>query len=180
MATTEDIQSKLRELAQATASFSTSVTEGELHQLSRKLATLDDDLREGIQLATADDMVAIIVKLDGDKEITRGDLELIRLWMLSDAEYYIQLENDLPNWIAELQRLFGNLKDHSAQELSADAMGKASGAVRDALRVIADVEFFRDQEQRIKRFEAATETITTEDKQHLSRLLKQKLRSPGQ
>jgi hypothetical protein len=180
MATTEDIQRKLRELAQATASFSNAVTEGELHQLSFKLAALDNDLREGIQLGTTDGMAAIIIKLDSDQEITAGELELIRLWMLSDAEYYIQLENDLPNWIAELERLFSELKAHSTHELSSDAMGKASGAVRDALRVISDVEFFRAQELRIKRFEAATETITTENKQHLSRLLKQKLRSPKQ
>ena len=56
-------------------------------------------------------------------------------------------------------------------------MGEISGSIRDLLRVIADVVYFRQEEQRIQRFERATRTLYSEDKQHLSRLLRQKLRS---
>ena len=180
MATPEQIQTQLTEIVKATSSFRPDATEGELHQLSLKLAVLDNDLREGLQLATADEMAKIIRTLDEDGDITANDLKLIRSWMLSDAEYYIQMENDFPNWIAELERLFGNLKQLNAGQMSPESMGQASGVVRDALRVISDLEFYRDQQQRIQRFEAATQTITAEDKKQLSRLLIQKLRSDQQ
>ncbi len=59
-------------------------------------------------------------------------------------------------------------------------MGKISGSIRDGLRVIADVIYFRQQEQRIERFERATRRLYSEDKLHLARILSQKLLSDTQ
>ena len=173
----EQLQNQVDGLSRLALGVNADVDEGKLHQISLKLAQLDDDLREGIQLETSDRMVNIIHKLDDDDEISPEELALIRIWMVSDAEFYVQLENDFHNWISEINRLFSHIHSLNQGEFTEKTMGQISGSIRDALRVIADVVFFRQEEQRVKRFERATQTLYSEDKQHLSRLLRQKLRS---
>ncbi len=67
-----------------------------------------------------------------------------------------------------------------AEGVTPETMGKISGSIRDGLRVIADVIYFRQQEQRIERFERATRRLYSEDKLHLARILGQKLLSDTQ
>ena len=171
------IKKQVDGLSRLAFDINSDIGEGRLHQISLELAKLDDDLREGIQEETSVEMAEIIGKLDDDDEITPEELALIRIWMVSDAEFYVQLENDFHDWISEINRLFSHINSLNQRELTPESMGQISGSIRDALRVIADVVFFRQQEQRIQRFERATRTLDSEDKQHLSRLLRQKFRS---
>ena len=171
------IEEQLDELSRLAFKIDADIDEGKLNQISGELARLDDDLREGIQQATSVEMAKIIRKLEDEDEITPDELALIRIWMVSDAEFYVQLENDFDDWISEINRLFSHIRSVNQGELTYESMGKISGSIRDALRVIADVVYFRQQEQRVQRFERATRTLYSEDKQHLSRLLGQKFRS---
>ncbi len=173
----EAIQERVDRLSRLAFKINTDVNEGTLQQISLELGELQDDLRESIQLETSADMVRIIDKLDNDDEILPEDLALIRTWMVSDAEFYVQLENDCDDWIKEISRLFSHIRSLNQGELTIGSMGQISGSIRDALRVIADVVYFRQQEKRVRRFEHATHALSSEDKHHLSRLLRQKLRS---
>lgn len=173
----QSIKTQLDGLSRLALNFNENIDEGRLHQISQELAKLDDDLREGIQHETADKMAYVIQKLDNDDEITPDELALIRLWMVSDAEFYVQLENDFRDWIMEVNRLFGHINTLNQGDINEKTMGEISGSIRDALRVIADIVYFRQEEHRIRRFERATATLNSEDKLHLSRLLRQKWRS---
>ena len=173
----EQIKKQVDGLSRLAFGVDMDVDEGKLHQVSLALAKLDDDLREAVQSETANKMTEVIGKLKNDRRISAEDLALIRLWMVSDAEFYVQLENDFQNWISEINRLFSHINSLNQGELDLKTMGQISGSIRDALRVIADVVYFRQEEQRIHRFERATQTLYSEDKQHLARLLRRKLRS---
>ena len=93
--------------------------EGRLNALSSALARLSDELREQIQAATAAQVTPIIELLKADGPIEAKELELIRLWLVGDAEYYVKTENDFPAWLAELDRLLGVLRQLRSEAVTA-------------------------------------------------------------
>lgn len=177
MAEDERITSALRSVSSLGAGIGKDVDEGTLNQLSSLLAALEDDLREAIQGQTREEMAAIIKGLEDGSELSADALDLIRTWMVSDAEFYVQMEDDLGNWLAEVRRIFGRIEELGSGSLTAKRMGQISGSIRDALRVIADINYFRRQQQRIQRFERAIESVDGEDRKMLANLLRDKMLS---
>lgn len=151
--------------------------EGSLNALSAALASLDDELREQIQAVTATQVTPLIDKLRADGPIGPADLELIRLWLIGDAEYYVQMEKNFPAWVSELDRLIGVLRQLREESMTPSSMSRMEATVRDALRVASDIAFYRQQEERIRSFQNATKSLSREDKQALAEILKQKLHS---
>jgi hypothetical protein len=122
-----------------------NIDEGRLNALSGTLATLDIELREQIQAATAAQVAPLITALQADGPVEPADLELIRLWLVGDAEYYLKMENDFPAWVSELNRLIGVLRDLRAEAVTPTTMARVEATVRDALRVSADIVFYRQR-----------------------------------
>jgi hypothetical protein len=141
------------------------------------LASLDIELREQIQAATAAQVAPLITTLQADGPVGPADLELIRLWLVGDAEYYVKMENDLPAWVSELNRLIGVLRDLRAEAVTATTMARVEATVRDALRVSADIVFYRQQEERIRSFQNAAKDLSRDDKRMIADLLAEKLQS---
>ena len=151
--------------------------EGRLNALSGTLVSLDNELREQIQGATAAPISQLIATLRADGPIAPADLELIRLWVVGDAEYYVKMENDFGAWTAELGRLLGVLQSLGRETVTPATMAKMEATVRDALRVSSDIVFYRQQEERLRSFQAATARMTRDDKRYLADILAQKLNS---
>lgn len=171
------ILNALRTASALATGIDKDVDEGTLNQLSSILADLHDDLREAVQGQTRDEMTAIIKDLENGAELSPDALDLIRTWMVSDAEFYVQMENDFANWVAEVRRIFGRIEELGSGSMNPMSMGQISGSIRDALRVIADINFFRREEQRIQRFEQATQTLDSDDRKMLADLLRDKMMS---
>jgi len=87
------------------------------------------------------------------------------------------MENDLPAWVTELDRLVGVLRELRAEAMTLSTMSRMEATIRDALRVSSDIVFYRQQEEPIRSFQNATKSLTREDKRTLARILAQKLRS---
>jgi hypothetical protein len=102
---------------------------------------------------------------------------LIRLWIVGDAASYVQMENDYQKWLEELNRLFAVIEELKGQDLSLENMYKLQGTARDAIRVIGDIVFFKQQQERINKFENASKNLNSGNKLVLSKILKQKLES---
>lgn len=151
--------------------------EGPLNALSAALASLDDELREQIQAVTATQVMPLIDKLRADGPVGPADLELIRLWLVGDAEYYVKMENNFPAWVSELNRLIGVLGQLREEAMTPSSMSRMEATVRDALRVASDIAFYRQQEERIRSFQNATRSLSREDKDTLADILAQKLHS---
>jgi hypothetical protein len=115
--------------------------------------------------------------LKADGPIEPKELELIRLWLVGDAEYYVKTENDFPAWLAELDRLLGVLRQLRSEAVTPPTMARMEATVRDAQRVASDVAFFQAQQERVRSFERATTQLNREDKQTLAQLLALKLGS---
>ena len=151
--------------------------EGHYNKITAPLVSLGDHLREQIQSETSQQISTIINKLASDEEVINSDLELIRLWLVGDAAAYVQMENDFKGWLQEFNRLLGVIEQLKAQELSIENMFKLSGVARDAVRVAGDIIFFKQQQERIEKFENAARDLNSENKVVLANILKQKLES---
>ena len=151
--------------------------EGYFNKVTAPLVALGDYLREQMQAETSEKISKIINNLKSDEEITEADLMLIRLWIVGDAASYVQMENDYQKWLEELNRLFGVIEELKGQDLSLENMYKLQGTARDAIRVIGDIVFFKQQQERINKFENASKNLNSGNKLVLAKILKQKLES---
>ena len=134
-------------------------------------------LREQIQAETSQQISAIIDKLVSDDTVTDSDLELIKLWIVGDATAYVQMENDYEGWLQEFNRLQGEIERLKADALSLENMFKLSGIARDTVRVAGDIIFFKQQQDRIEKFENASKDLNAGNKAVLANILNQKLES---
>ena len=173
----DQIIEKLSEIISHKQAVDENTEEGYFNKVTAPLASLGDYLREQMQAETSEKISMIINKLKSDEEIPESDLMLIRLWIVGDAASYVQMENDYQKWLEELNRLFGVIEELKLQDLSLENMYKLQGTARDAIRVIGDIVFFKQQQERINKFENASKNLNSGNKLVLSKILKQKLES---
>ena len=173
----DQISEKLSEIISHKQTLDENTEEGYFNKVTAPLVSLGDYLREQMQAETSEKISMIINNLKSDEEIPESDLMLIRLWIVGDAASYVQMENDYQKWLEELNRLFGFIEDLKLQELSLENMYKLQGTARDAIRVIGDIVFFKQQQERINKFENASKNLNSKNKLVLAKILKQKLES---
>lgn len=176
--TREDlIRKKLNEVLLYQQPFNKDTKQGVLNKITEPLVALENDLRELMQSKTSGEISMIIGKLESNTPITDADMRLIRLWIVGDAESYVRMENDYQGWLDELNRLFLVLKDLQDKELTLESMGNISGTARDAIRIIGDIIYFKQQQERLDNFENASKNLNLDNKLIVADILKQKLES---
>jgi len=173
----DQIIEKLSEIISHKQTVDENTEEGYFNKVTAPLVSLGDYLREQMQAETSEKISMIIKNLKSDEEMTESDLMLIRLWVVGDAASYVQMENDYQKWLEELNRLLGVIEELKGQDLSLENMYKLQGTARDAIRVIGDIVFFKQQQERIKKFEIASKNLNSGNKLVLAKILKQKLES---
>lgn len=173
----DQIKANLDEVISYKAEFGENTEEGYLNKITSPLTHLEDHLREQIQSDTTPQIQTIIKKLKSDSKIDAEDIMMIKLWIIGDAQAYIEMENDYKGWLMELNRLFGVIEDLKSEELDLEKMYKLSGTVRDTIRVIGDIVFFKQQQERVKKFENASKNLNPENKLILADILRKKLES---
>lgn len=171
------IKAKLDEIISSNQEFGENTEEGYLNKITSTLIDLEDNIREQIQSVTKPQIETIIKKLKSDSEISDADLMMVRLWIVGDAQAYIEIENDYKGWLKELNRLFGVIEDSKFEELDLEKMYKLSGTLRDTIRVIGDIVFFLQQQERVKKFENASKNLNSKNKLILADILQKKLES---
>ena len=173
----EQIIEKLNDVISNKQNVDENTEEGFYNKITTSLVALEDLLREQSQAETSQSISNIINKLKSDEDITDADLMLVRLWLVGDAAFYVQMENDYHGWLHELNRLFEVIEKLNGEELSLERMFKLSGTARDAIRVMGDIVFFKEQQERVNRFDNTSKDLNSENKLTVAKILKQKLAS---
>ena len=173
----EQIIEKLNQVISNKQNVNEATEEGYYNKITGLLVALEDFLREQTQTETSEKISNILKKLESDEDITNTDLMLVRLWIVGDAASYIQMENDYQEWLQELNRLFGVIEKLKSEQLSLENMFKLSGTARDAIRVMGDIVFFKQQQERVKKFENASKNLNPENKHTVAKILKKMLES---
>jgi hypothetical protein len=167
----------LQGLAAVMARAANGFTPDDLAGLSGELVTCRTWVQEAFQASTSRDLWAIVEKLKARQPLTQPEQDLVRLWMVGDAEIYVRLENNYRDWQAEYHRLAEVLGDYAGKALDGRELMNLHGLLTDALRVTADISFYQEEKSRIDRFEAAMRSLSSEDAELLVRLLTDKLQA---
>ena len=173
----EQITEKMGEIISNKQTIDKNTEEGYFNKVTAQLVSLGDYLREQMQAETSEKISTIINKLKSNGEITDSDLMLIRLWIVGDAASYVQMENNYQEWLVELNRLFGVIEDLKLKDLSLENIYKLQGTVRDAIRVIGDIVFFKQQQDRITKYKNASKDLNPANKLVLAKILTKQLQS---
>ncbi len=167
----------LRDVVDAMARALESPTDGAFRQVGSLLADAKAAVREALQGRTAPQVAAIIKKLKADQEITSQDIALIRLWVVGDAEGYVEAENDFQNWLQEYARLREAFGRYADGEWSTDDMVRLQGLIEDSVRVSFDLANYLEKKERVENFDQTTRDPKSINKEVLAALLSRKLQS---
>jgi len=155
-----------------------NMTSGSFLHTAVVLSENKDAAREKIQETTTEDIKNVIRKLKGDESLSQEDIEYMKLWIVGDAQSYTRMENNFNDWISEFKRLKGALKEYENRDLSREEFLNIQGILEDAARVAADIGNFLEKKERIKKFEEATQSPQSLDRNILVEVLEQKIKSP--
>lgn len=146
-------------------------------RLSGILAELLIDMREQIQKDTAAQVRKIMQALKSRKPLSADDKDILRLWIVGDAEDYVKMENNFEDWKTELRRAVGEAVSLAEKDLPATGVSRLRGLLQDATGVVNNIFNFAEQRERVGKFLDSTAEIDDEEREILYRLLEQKLKT---
>lgn len=171
---------KLKDISKPMAEATENMTEGAFHKTADILSETKNKVREEMQRITSKEIKTIISNLNADKPISANEIELIKLWIIGDAESYTKAENNFPDWIEEFKRLQKVLGKYEDREYNAIELLKLHGILEDAIRVTYDILNFVIKRERAKKFNETVEKATVlnkEDKQIIAKILLSQMKS---
>ena len=131
------------------------------------------EVQQGLWANEARDTIA---KLEKNEALEAYDLDLLRVFLISDAEHYLAVENNYADWLAELRRLMDDLARRAA---TADrhTIADLRGVLKDAMRLVPDIRNFLDEKRRVTKFENAITNLDASSRKMLVKLLSEQLAS---
>jgi len=146
------------------------------------LKQLRSHLRESLQGNLREPVQELVKKLKRNETLTGEDLQTIEKWLVGDAEYYTEIENNFQDWISECKRLITVLSGYSSEGYAEDEISifKLNAFLTDLEFTLSDVIRYVYSSNRIKRFKDSVSqgNINSEDKKALADLIKRQLDSP--
>jgi hypothetical protein len=167
----------LEGLSQKMKNAAASSASQDFSRIGMHLVKSRDQARELLQDLTALEIKPLIRKLENNQPLTPEEKDLVRLWIVGDAESYIQMEDDFQEWRQEFQRLSQVIAGQEDKKPSLPELLTTYGVLQDAVRVAADIQFFLENKERVQRFEKAIQNLEQADARLLADLLKAKLTS---
>jgi len=117
---------------------------------------LRGELRESIQELTRSEMRTIIAKLQEGSPIDDGEMRLIRLWIVGDADAYVHEENNVDDWRLELERLTGEMRRLRSGPVEVDHLEELRALLTDACGVARSLELYYADRERVQHFDEST------------------------
>ncbi|MBI4249663.1 MAG: hypothetical protein HY611_09185, partial [Elusimicrobia bacterium] len=114
------------------------------------------EMRECIQELTRESMLEIIQKLESGQGLGGEDIDLVRLWIVGDADSYLRAENNYKDWIRELDRIEGDISAVKNQQIEAKNFSRLQALLTDMDRTAQNVFMYLSERERVARFEQAT------------------------
>jgi hypothetical protein len=146
--------------------------------VATELVKSKDKILQAIEQATADAVRAIIPKLEKNQPLTAAEQEIVKLWVVGDAEGYVKMENNFQDWRKEYQRLMDTIADWEGRSGSVQELVEVHGVLEDAIKVADAVAHYLDDQERVARCDNALNSLNAEDNQFIAGVLKSMLASP--
>jgi hypothetical protein len=135
-------------------------------------------VREEIQSRTAEKVKSIIHKLTSKQPLSSEEGDLVRLWIVGDAESYTKMENNFQDWLKEFDRLEKEINVYEEKDRTADDLFKLQGILEDAVRITYDISNYLEKKERLKKYELALiDGLDDAEREVLVNVLTAKLKS---
>lgn len=120
-----------------------------------KLSEMSGALREMHQAMTQKAMRVIIKKLDKNQPLTTEEIELVREWIIGDAESYVTIERNFNAWLSLFGRLTGELEEIYHEDISPQKVLELGGLTQIASKLIPSIIFYISEKDRVAAFDRA-------------------------
>ena len=146
--------------------------------IERQLGDIEATLRELQQSMWAREAKQTIRRLEKNEPLTPVDRDLIRTFIVSDAEHYLAQENNHRDWLGEFRRLLGEMS-RRVNTVDRDSIGALRGVVKDAVRLVPDIRNYLEEQRRVERFDLTQGDLDPQTRGMLARILKEQLTNPS-
>ena len=148
----------------------------EIELLEQQLNQFEAGVREVQQGLWAGEAEAALRQLEAGQPLSEDNREAIRAFLISDAQSYLEAENNFAEWITELRRL---MKEIARTARLADRSGVAAlrGVLKDAIRLVPDIRNYLDERRRVELCNQGLENLDQQSRTTLARLLRDQLTS---
>jgi hypothetical protein len=143
-----------------------------------ELVKSKDKIREAIEQATTGTVVEVIAKLEKNQPLTEEEKQVVRLWVVGDAEGYLKMENNFKDWMEEYRRLMDVIAGYEGKSGSIQQLVEVHGVLEDAIKVADAIAHYLDDKERVTRFNNAMTTLNAQDNKFIAGILKSMMSSP--
>jgi hypothetical protein len=167
-------------VVQTMANARHAMTDGAFQQAASMVSDAKSVVREEMQRKTSSAITTIVGKLQTGEPIETGEIALIKAWIVGDAEGYVEMENNLQDWLSEYDRLEHSLARYEGKDCSSEELLALHGILEDATRISYDIANFLEKQERMKRLDSAlADGLDDTEREVLARVLTEKLQSPS-
>ena len=142
--------------------------------LEKYVAEVEAYVREVQQGMWSEEAMQTLHKLEKNDPLDECDRDLLRVFLVSDAERYLAVENNYADWIAELRRLMEDLVRRVAT-VDRHTIADLRGVLKDAMRLVPDIRNFLDEKERVAKFRNAIDNLDPSSCKMLIKLLSEQL-----
>ncbi len=154
------------------------MTYEDFFRLSWSLGDLKDSIRETLQKETKSKIESIISKLKNNQNLTSEELKFVEMWVVGDASYYVDAENNFSDWLKEFERLKQLIAGFDRENLTKEETLKLYGIIQDMTMLVPLISNFIEKKERVKMFKTTTEVLDPLERKTLLGILETKLKSP--
>ncbi|MEK6799012.1 MAG: hypothetical protein AABZ12_08620 [Planctomycetota bacterium] len=177
-AASEQLKETIQSLKDTARSALANESVDDFSAFERYLNEVEAYAREVQQAMWADEARATVRRLEKGEPLTPTDHDVIRAFLISDAQAYLAQENSFNDWIHELNRIVGVL-DRQASAIDRNSVVQLRGVLKDAIRLVPDIRNYLTEKRRVEQFEGALSTLDKSSRELLHRVLTEQLRTPN-
>lgn len=177
VAATDELTQTIHDLKQAADTALAQESPEGFSNFEKFVNEVEAYVREVQQSMWADQAKHAIRALEKGEVLTGDDRDVIRTFLVSDAERYVYHENNFGDWKRELRRLMDDLVQRS-NTVDRDTIGDLRGVLKDGIRLVPDIRNYLEERQRVDKFQQALDTLDQQSTAMLIQLMKEQLKSP--
>lgn len=171
------LQDTIAELTETARAALMHQTVEDFVALERYLAEVEGYVRELQQSMWSREAKTAIAHVEGGSPLTAADQEVIREFLISDAEHYVEVENSYSDWCRELERLMADVAKR-VNMVDRGNIAELRAVLKDVQRLLPDIRNYLDEKARIVRFEQALENLDVSSRKMMGKVLREALENP--
>lgn len=164
-------------MGSARAAMTADAFQTAAHAMGRRRTAI----RERLQDITSEQILEVLQRLAAGDHPSEEDLDVVRLWIVGDADSYLRQENNFDDWLDEFDRLREVVARYEGVDCGESELLELKGILEDAVRVAHDIANYLEKRERVEQFEAAVAERHSWDsaaRETLLRILRGKVERP--